>query len=412
MKIDYVLLAAGSGTRLWPITETTPKTMIRVLEKPLLEWMVESVYPPANKIIIVVGQMKEKIIEHFQNSKYADKLEFVVQEKQLGTGHAPLAAENRVTTPFFAVLAADSFWAPEFYQVFAKKAENRAPFLVGARVEDGKTYGVIETNGKQLVKIIEKPANVKNCLANTSAYFVPREFFSYLKKLKLSPRNELEVTDALTEFAAENEIQVLEFNGFWIDLGYFWHLLEANQYALGNLMQNRIKGEVESSVVVNGKLFVGRGSKIVGPSRIDGNVYIGENCWVGPFSFLKDCTIESNCGVGSSEIKRSVLMRETKAYHYTHLADCVIGEDVNFGASTQSANLRLDKANVSVQVNGNLIDSGRRKLGCVIGSGTSLGCSAVISPGVIIGSNCKVYPNVNVVRNIASGETVRESSTK
>ncbi len=409
MKIDYILLAAGQGTRLWPITETIPKTMTRVLEKPLLEWMVESIYPNANKIIIVVGVFKEKIIEHFQNSKYSDKIEFVVQEKQLGTAHAPLTAENKVTTPYFAVLAADSFWQPEFYSIFNKAVEKNVPFLVGCRVEDGERFGVIETNGKQLTKIVEKPPGVKNCLANTSSYFVPKSFFQNLKTVNPSPRGELEVTDSLTEFAASNTMEVLEFDGFWTDVGYFWHLLEANQYALEHLMESKIEGEVEDGVVVKGKLFVGKGSKVVAPCRIDGNVYIGENCWVGPFSFLKDCTIESRCGIGSSEVKRSVLMQNTKAFHYTHLADCVIGEDVNFGASTQSANLRLDKANVKIQINGKLIDSGKRKLGCVIGSGASLGCSAVISPGMLIGSNAMIYPNVNVTRNVESGETVKNT---
>lgn len=410
MKIDYVLLAAGQGTRLWPITETTPKTMIRILEKPLLEWMVENIYPNANKIIIVVGQLKEKIIEYFQNSKYRDKIEFVVQEKQLGTGHAPLAAESSITTPYFAVIAADSFWQPNFYKIFAENVNAEVPFLVGARVEDGKAYGVIQSTGKKLVKIIEKPANVKNCLANTSAYFVPRKFFSYLKKLKPSPRNELEVTDALTEFAAESEMQVLEFDGFWTDIGYFWHLLDANQYALEHLMPEKIEGELDSRVDVNGKLFVGKGSKVVAPCRIDGNVYIGENCWVGPFALLKDCTIESNCGIGSSEVKRSIVMKETKAFHFTHLADCVICEDVNFGAGAHSANLRLDKALVPVRINGKTVDSGKRKLGCVIGEKTNLGCNAVISPGVLIGSKAAVYPNVFVKKNVKSGETVKTNN--
>ena len=140
MKIDYVLLAAGQGTRLWPITETIPKTMVRVLEKPLLEWMVESIYPHANKIIIVVGVFKEKVIEHFEKSKYMDKIEFVVQEKQLGTAHAPLCAEDKVTTPYFAVLGGDIFWAREFYETFANAAEKKVPFLVGVRVEDGERF--------------------------------------------------------------------------------------------------------------------------------------------------------------------------------------------------------------------------------------------------------------------------------
>ncbi len=407
MKIDYILLAAGNGKRLWPITENIPKTMVRILEKPLLEWMIENIYPHANKIIIVVGCFKEKIIEHFQNSKYADKIEFVEQEKQLGTGHAALAVEKKITTNNFAVLAADSFWSPEFYSLFTQAIEKGKPFLVGAKVEDGERFGVIESKEDKLVRIVEKPKNVKNCLANTSAYFVPREFFNYLKKLTPSPRGELEVTDALNEFAEKNELQVMSYNDFWTDVGYFWHLLEANQYALENIMKEKLEGSVEKSVVVNGKLFVEKGSEVVGPSRIEGNVYIGENCRIGPGAFLKDCTIESECGVGSSEVKRSILMKGAKASHYAHLADCVIGEEVNFGAGSQSANLRFDKETAKVQVNGNLVDSGKKKLGCVVGENTNIGCNAVILPGKLIGSKAAIYPNVTLNRNVKSGETFK-----
>src|SRR3989338_4835123 len=103
-KIDYVLLAAGNGKRLWPITEHQPKTMCKVLERPLLEWMVSAVYKNANKIIVVVGAHKEQVISHFENSKYSDKLVFVEQVEQKGTGHAVLQAEKYVTTNRFTVL--------------------------------------------------------------------------------------------------------------------------------------------------------------------------------------------------------------------------------------------------------------------------------------------------------------------
>jgi len=372
-----------------------------------MEWMIESIAPLANKIIIVVGVQKEAIVEHFSKSKYKNQIVFVEQKEQKGTGHAPLVAEKEVTTDNFAVLAADSFWAKEFYQQFATGIEKGKPFLAGARVEDGSKYGVIETRGNKLVKIIEKPSGVKSCLANTSAYFVPREFFSYLHKLKPSPRGELEVTDALTEFSSRNEMNVMEFNGFWTDVGCFWQLLDANAYAAQYLLQPKIEGIVDKSVDINGKLFVGKGTRIYGPCRIDGNVYIGENCQIGPFSLLKDCTIESNCGIGSTEVKRSIVMRETKAFHYTHIADSVICEDVNFGAGTQIANLRLDNKTVPVEIDGKKVDSGRRKLGCVIGSHTKLGCNAVISPGKLIGSNCKILPNVTLNANLKSGEIFR-----
>src|SRR3989344_7145844 len=92
-KLDFVILAAGRGERLWPITNHIPKTMVRILKKPLLEWIVESVYNHARKIIVVVGSKKEAVMEHFSKSRFADKIVFVTQEEQHGSAHA-LRNEN------------------------------------------------------------------------------------------------------------------------------------------------------------------------------------------------------------------------------------------------------------------------------------------------------------------------------
>ncbi len=402
---DYVLLAAGKGTRLWPITERIPKTMVRIIEKPMLEWIVEAIYPDARKIIIVVKEFREVIQKHFAQTKYADKIEYVEQREIKGTGDAVKSCQKNVETEEFVVIYADGFYDPSAFQIITKQ---KAPFVFGKNVEDGSSFGVlIEKNGK-LVEIKEKPKIAKNVSVYTGIFAMPRSFFSFLENLKPSPRGEIEVTDAINVFCKNNEVDVISFNGFWTDVGFFWNLLEANQYALEHLMPAKIEGELDKRVDVNGKLFVGKGAKVVAPCRIDGNVYIGENCWVGPFTLLKDCTIESNCGIGSSEVKRSVIMRETKAYHFTHLADCVVCEDVNFGAGAHSANLRLDKRDIPVNIKGERVNSGKRKLGCVIGEKTNLGCNAVIAPGILIGSNAVVYPNVFVKKNVESGEIVKK----
>ena len=403
-NIDYVLLAAGHGKRLWPITETIPKAMVRILEKPLLEWMVEAVYPNANKIIVVIGAHSEQVVKHFQESKYADKIRFGEQPEQKGTGHAVLQAEREVETEKFAVLNADTFSDPVMYELIAKQKEY---FVIGKRVEDGSKYGVLQEKNGRLEKIVEKPPVAKNALIQTGTYVVPKEFFSLLKNLKLSPRGEYEVTDALTQFAMKNKFTVVPFEGYWNDVGYFWNLLDANDYALKHLLKSEIQGSVEKNVVVDGRIFVAKNAKLVGPSRIEGNVYIGENCTIGPNAFLKDCAVEMGCGIGSSEVKRSILMKGTKVPHFSHVVDCVIGENVNFGAGSQSANVRFDKKSIIVEVAGKQFETGKKKLGCVVGENTKIGCNAVIYPGKLIGSNCIIYPNKTVDKNLESNATCK-----
>ncbi len=407
-KIDYVLLAAGNGKRLWPITEHCAKTMVRVLEKPLLEWIVEAIYDNANKIIIVIGAHRDSVIGHFSASKYKDKIIFVEQIEQKGTGHAVLQTEPYVEADKFVVINADTFSDPKIYDLIAQKSADAA-FILGKTVADGSKYGVLEEKNGKLIRIVEKPPVAQNVEINTGTYCVPIAFFDYLRNLKLSPRGEYEVTDALTAFAAENTLKVVPFESYWNDVGYFWNLLDVTQYALEHLMKEKKESgaSVEKTVVIKGKLHIGKNSNIVGPSRIEGNVYIGENCSIGPHALLKDCALEEKCAIGSSEVKRSVLMKGVKALHFTHITDSIICPEVNFGAGSQVANLRFDKSEVNVEISGNIVASHLKKLGTTIGEKTNIGCNAVIYPGKLVGSNCTIYPNKTVEKNLESNTTCK-----
>ena len=116
---DYVILAAGRGTRLWPVGEGLPKCMVRVLGKPLLEWTIEGVLEDAKKIVIVVGYNKESVIDYFAKKPYAYKLVFVEQKEQKGTAHAFLCAEKEIAGNFVTITG-DSFADPSLYKLMAE----------------------------------------------------------------------------------------------------------------------------------------------------------------------------------------------------------------------------------------------------------------------------------------------------
>ncbi len=407
-KTDFVILAAGRGERLWPITNHIPKTMVRILKKPLLEWIVERVYPYARKIVLVVGFRKEAVLEFFFKSPYADKIVFVVQEEQKGTAHALLQAEREVQENF-VVFNGDNFFDPRLFDSFLSQAKRGEWFLVGKKVEDKSSFGeIIEENGF-LKGIVEKQGVQEQGIANTNLAFLPKEFFSILHSLKPSSRGELEFTDALNAFAGKNKVKVIEFKGYWNDVGYYWNYLDASEFACENLLQDKREGVIEAGVVVKGRLHLGKGSVIRAPARIEGPVFIGENSVVGPNCFLrKDAVVEDNCHVGSREIKNSILMSNSNATQLNYVADSVICEDVNLGAGAITANLRFDNQIVSSEVKGKMVSSGKQKLGCVIGSGTKIGINVSITCGRVIGSDCKIYPRVFVKENVPDESVVKE----
>ena len=113
MAIEFVLLAAGKGTRLWPVTASTPKAMVPILGKPIIEWIVEEISAKAGKIVVVVGKDGEAIKKHFEGKPYFSKMAFCLQEEQKGTGHAVLCAKQLVEGNF-VVLNADTFTAVSY----------------------------------------------------------------------------------------------------------------------------------------------------------------------------------------------------------------------------------------------------------------------------------------------------------
>ncbi len=404
MAFDFVLLAAGQGKRLRPITNSYPKTMVRILDKPLLEWTVEGIIEEfgtqVGKIIIVVGFEKAKITDYFSKHRHTQKIIFVEQKEMKGTAHAVLQAEKLVETPSFFIMNADTFFDPSIFKTLSENS--KTPFIVAKREEDASAYGVVEAEGGNMVGLVEKPQDAKNKLINTGTLFVPKEFFEYARKVKLSKRNEFEITDAILDFAKVSTLKVLEFESYWTDVGYFWNYLADSEYALANLMEQSIEGNVEKFVVVKGKIHVGKGSIVKSGTYIEGNVFIGENSIVGPNAYLrKGVVIEDNCHVGNStEVKSSIIMHNSNAAHLSYIGDSIICENVNFGAGTKIANLKFDHSQISIKTGEEKVGSGRDKLGAVIGKNTKTGINVSINCGIFIGENCRISPAAYVYNNL------------
>jgi bifunctional UDP-N-acetylglucosamine pyrophosphorylase/glucosamine-1-phosphate N-acetyltransferase len=411
---DYVILSAGKGSRLWPITESTPKTLVRILGKPILQWAVEGVLPDADKVVLVVSSDHEGLLiqEHFSKLPYHFKLRFVRQENQLGTADAVLSARKELgeQNPF-VVLNGDTFADPTFYAQVARAASDGKAFLMAKRVQDASPYGLLKVESGQLKSIEEKPPQPVEGLINTGCYFVPPTFWKQLNTLKPSPRGELEATDALQMFAATHPVNVVGYGGYWNDVGYFWNYLDSSAYALENLMQSEILGEIDAGAHVRGNAFIGKGSVVKAGTVIEGPAYIGDGCVLGPSAIVRAYSyLEGENHIGTNtEIKNTVVMRGA-SLHGAYAGDSIICPNVNLGAGTRIANLKFDETPVKSEIKGAIVSSNRRKLGAVIGEGTKTGVNVSINCGVLIGSHCRIYPNTFVRKNLASGSTYSENA--
>lgn len=172
-----------------------------------------------------------------------------------------------------------------------------------------------------------------------------------------------------------------------------WEELDAAAAELSR-MQADIRGSVHPLATVLGTLQLGEGSVLLPGTVIDGHVRIGRNCTVGPHAYIRGCTlIEDGCRIGHAvEVKGSIIRKGTCIAHLSYVGDSILEEDVNLGGGCICSNFRHDAANIRMPFNGELADTGRNKLGCVVGAHSRIGCNCTILPGRVLPPHTATAP--------------------
>lgn len=388
---EALILAAGKGTRMWPLTENLPKPLLPLCGKSIIEHQITALKNLGVKNInILIGHRMKEISDLLgSGKKYDAKINYIVQSEQKGTGHAVSLAEKYIKDSFFC-LNGDTLVDEKNLELLAKK-ENEMAMMV-TNVDDGSNFGVVKSKNGILTAIIEKGLSGKSTI-NAGIYLFNNNIFNSLKSIKKSIRGELELTDALIL----NKIYTIEYVGFWKDIGSPWDLLTANEVLIGQI-ENKNHGNIEDNVNINGHIYLGKNSIIKSGTYIEGPIWIGDNCTIGPNAYLRKGTILcGNNKVGAaSEIKNSILFEGAKAPHHNYVGDSIIGENCNLGSGTKIANLRLDKKEINVIHKGKRVDTGRRKLGVIMGANVSTGINSSINSGTIIGNDTKIGPHTLV----------------
>ena len=187
-----------------------------------------------------------------------------------------------------------------------------------------------------------------------------------------------------------------------IHIRYPWDLLAVNEKIVGAIEKDNIQGTVRQNVTIDGVVHLGAGSVLLPGVYIEGKIIIGENCKIGPNCYLRGCTyIGDNCHVGQAvEIKNSLLMHKVSAGHLSYIGDSVICPHTNLGAGTITANLRHDGRSHKSEVAGSLLDTGRRKLGVIIGDNVHTGIHTSLYPGRKIWMDKSTVPGQIVSKDI------------
>ncbi|MFX0061310.1 MAG: bifunctional sugar-1-phosphate nucleotidylyltransferase/acetyltransferase [Candidatus Hermodarchaeota archaeon] len=415
-----VILAAGKGLRLRPLTATIPKPLLPIAGSPFLDHTINKLVQIGIKeVILVVGHQADELQQHYREHTFGIKISFTIQKTQLGTAHAFACAKNLVDQEAFIGLNGDVLISQTDLLNFKQKIDNHPDdlFVTAKGVENPELYGVFTISRDHLVTdIAEKSANPPSVLANTGLYYFPASIFETIDTTPQSARGEYEITDSISLRIKKGEnVWLYELQDYWLDIGMPWDLLSANELLLKE--QQKTFGisetaKIDSNVTLNGPIQIRSDAHIRGGSYIEGPVIIGESAIIGPNCYIRPFTyLDKYVHIGNAvEIKNSIILEKTKISHLSYVGDSIVGRNCNFGAGTKVANLRLDNHSVKVKIKDKVIDSGYRKLGVFLGDNVKIGINASLIGGVKIGPDSAVGAGMLIQRDIEPNQFVYRDS--
>ncbi len=402
-----VVLCAGRGERLWPLTSTRPKPLLPLPGGTLLSRLLAQLKGLVDGVVVVVGHlgwMVERYLDEVLGSPGWVRL--AVQEEPRGTADAIRAGLSALPRSVDEVLVVygDVYFSPSPLKAVVEEGANT---VVAVKHPEPWRFGVLEVSEGRMLRVVEKPPRgmEPSNLVNAGVYLLERSLLEEaLDSVKTSPRGELEATDALNTIATKTSVKVLIHEGYWRDVGRPWDLLDVArrelEEKLRGLREPVVEGEVEPGARLVGPVYVSKTAVVRSYTVIEGPAWIeGE---VGPLARVRPYTITLPASrIGCfSEVKASILMEDARAPHHNYVGDSIIGESVNLGAGTITANLRFDHKTIRMKIRGELVDTGHRKLGAFMGGYSQTGINVSLMPGVRVGAFSWIAPGLTVYQDV------------
>jgi len=282
-----VVLAAGVGRRLNPLTRDRPKPLLPVAGAPLISWTLQALARVYVKdVCLVIGPSGEGVVEALRG--FSDlRLSWATQSEPRGTAHALLAAKDYIRgDERFLLLYGDIFFDPSILPGLLSLATRGFDGVVAAVVqEEARRFGVILEDDGLLRGVLEKPSSLSGpALINSGIYILPGRIIEVAERLTPSPRGEYELTDALTRLVEEGaRIAVYRHSGYWLDVGTPSSYLRANLLALREGI-SRGEGCV-------GEVRLGRGVRVRSTVMM-GGVDVGDSASLYSSVLLEGAVVE------------------------------------------------------------------------------------------------------------------------
>ncbi len=402
MQVKAVILAAGESSRFWPLSQGRHKCTIKLMDKPIILWTMESLAEAGIKDFVIV-QSKRRDVEKALGGLLPDNwnVSFVIQEDARGMGDAVEKAKDLIDD-YFLVLNPNHPDAKDFVLPMLNLLEKRKcdGVLLGKETNEPWNYGIfIMENGKPK-GIVEKPEKGKepSNIRVMGMYLLSKKFFDYHNVEK----GHYSYEEALDGLLKNEDIEVLMTDKSTLSLKYPWHLLDFAKHLLGKIKEQRISenADIKGNAIIEGNVVVEDGAKIMENAVVKGPAYIGKNCLIGNNAVIRESIMERDSIAGcNSEVARTVFLGDVHV-HSGFFGDSILAEGTRVGAGTIFANVRLDRGEIKTKVKGKIVSTGRTKLGAITGMNVKIGINCSIMPGVLIKPEAKIMPASLITKNV------------
>jgi glucose-1-phosphate thymidylyltransferase len=386
-----VVLAAGEGTRMRPLTHNRPKTMLPAADRPILEHVLDVLVACGlEEIVLVVGYERDRVQEHFGHAHRDVPLTYVHQSKQLGSGHALQQAAD-ATAGSTLVLNGDRV-IDERIVADVLEGFDGEPTVSVLEHPTPSQYGAVRVSNGRLTELEERPDSGEYRLINAGVYAFDDRVFDAIDR---TPRREgeIQLPDVIGTLLDDGRVRAVTTDGLWADATYPWDLLYLNRELLA---RERIDGparregvwvadsaRVHERATLQGPVAVGPDAEVAAGAVIGPAVTVGRNGTVGSNVTLRNAVLDTDCRVGDGAT----------------VVDCVAGQDVSVGAGAVVPGGPGD-----VRVDDRVFES--QALGAVLADRAAVGGGVTFAPGTLVGAGATVADGVHLAGTVPNGSRV------
>jgi bifunctional UDP-N-acetylglucosamine pyrophosphorylase/glucosamine-1-phosphate N-acetyltransferase len=412
-----VILAGGANRRFWPLTQ---KSLLSFGGRTLLERRIDELgRAGVADVVIVANPDNEARMSAIAAAATAARVRVVVQPTPLGMGDALLQCSGLLEgelagRPLLVNQVHDLVESELFGRIVGAPGRADADaFVVGVKLTSYFPGGYLSVDGDRALSVVEKPppGSEPSDLMKIVADLVrrPSDLLEALRAVEPNPADQYE--RAWARLMETRDVRVLAYGGTWVPIKYPWDVLRATELLLVQLTKDGTPPPgagtfVHPTATVGGPVLLGERVRVLAGAAINGPAIVGDDTVIGNGALVRGSIIGRGCTVGyGTEVARSYL-GDGCELHTNYVGDSVLGDDVAFGSGTVTGNLRLAEDSIQIAVDGQRLDTGRQKIGALVGSHVRVGINASLMPGVRIGSKAAVGPGVLLKRDLPDGQMV------